>query len=175
MYLLGIWLVRNIPSGYMDRDGWLIIIKYFSNLAGSSVCNPLLFFSMAMIAIDIPMHFFETEKSFINTCLLKADNPENDQPKNNGPNDCFKECYNELKPIWDEHYGTTAFTPPHMNMVVASAWNMFIPKFAPITIRVFEKTRLHPLCPPLEASDHTASVACTASMKCSSGKKSKEL
>ena len=39
------WIVHHIPSGYMDRDGWLQFMTQFSYVCGASpVNNQILFF-----------------------------------------------------------------------------------------------------------------------------------
>ena len=35
------WLVYNIPSGYMDDNGWLKFVAHFFSVCGSSALNPL--------------------------------------------------------------------------------------------------------------------------------------
>ena len=79
----------------------------------------------------------------------------------------------QAKATWDEKFGTTTFTPPHMDQVVVDAWNMFTLKSAPIIVNAFEKTHIHPLQPPKEKRDNTVVASCAASIQCGTGKKAK--
>ena len=85
-----------------------------------------------------PFIFFDSHDShrdsnsldFLSQChshpfSLKAGDSTNDQPNDNGPNAAFKACYNDKKDEWDEQFGTTQYTPPHMNKVLVKAWNEF--------------------------------------------------
>ena len=104
-----------------------------------------------------------------------AGNSTLDQPNDNGPNASLKGYYNEVKDEWDEKFGTTKYTPPHLNSVIVEAWMRFSQRAAPIVVRAFEKTNLFPLQPPKKNDDNSAAGACTAAMQCSQGKKSMEL
>ena len=100
----------------------------------------------------------EMKVKHIHSCLLKVGDSENDQANNNGPNIYFKYFYNGANAIWDEKFGTTNFTPSHMNQVVAHAWKIFTLKSAPIIVNSFDKTNLHPLQPPKAVGDITISA-----------------
>ena len=69
--------------------------------------------------------------------FLKAGDSANDQSNDNGPNASFKACYNDVKDKWDERFGTTQYTPAHMNKVLVKAWNEFTLKAAPIVVKAF--------------------------------------
>ena len=121
MCLPGNRMVHNAPSGYMDIDVCLKTTKSFSKLAGSSVLNPEFDFFDGHDSHWDADTLDKMQKSFIYACFLKSGNSENDQSDDNGPNACFKECYNEAKSIWNEKFGTTVFTPLCMNMVGVNA------------------------------------------------------
>ena len=54
----------------------------------------------------------------VHSFFLKAVDYTKDQPNDNGPNACLKECYNEELSEWIEKFGTKKYTPAHMNGVV---------------------------------------------------------
>ena len=83
----------------MDRDGWYKTIKNFSNLTSPSVHNPQFNFFDGHDSNWNANVFDETKDNHIHACLLKAGDSENNQPNDNGPIGCFKECYNKEKTI----------------------------------------------------------------------------
>ena len=170
------WVVHSTPSGYMDRDGWLKTTENFSSLAGASAGNPQFpFFDGHDSHWDSDSLDLYTKRN-CHPFFLKAGDSTNDQPNDNGPNASFKACYNDVKDEWDERFGTTQYTPAHMNKVLVKAWNEFTLKAAPIVVKAFKKTKLYPLQPPARENDMLiASLACTAAMQCSVGKKSLQL
>ena len=129
----------------MDRDGWLKTTENFSNLLGACKANPQFpFFDghgshWDSDSLDI------LSKRNLHPFFLKAGDSTNDQPNDNGPNATFKACYNDAKDEWDEKFGTTQYTPPHMNGVIVKAWTKFTLRAAPIVVKAYDKNNLHPL------------------------------
>ena len=174
--LPGNQVVHNTPSGYIDRNGWLKTTENFSSLAGTSAGNPqFLFFDGHDSHWDSDSLDLYSKRN-CHPFFLKAGDSTNNQPNDNGPNAAFKVCYNDRKDEWDEQFGTTQYTPPHMNKVLVNAWNEFTLKAAPIVVKAFKKTKLYPLQPPARKDDMSvATLACTAAMQCANGKKSEQL
>ena len=112
------WRVHHTPYGYMDRDEWLKATTKFYNICGASPVNNqiLLFGGNDSHFNDHALTQMKTKN--IQPFILKAGDPINDQPNNNGPNSKLKSLYNVLKDQWILKYGTTRFQPNHMNSVL---------------------------------------------------------
>ena len=54
----------------------------------------------------------------IQSFVIKSGDSINDQPNYNGPNDELKSLCNVEKSVWMIKYGTTKFSPHHMNFVL---------------------------------------------------------
>ena len=106
--------------------------------------------------------------------FLKSGDSKNDQPNDNGPNACLKSCYDEEMDKWNMEWGTTTYSPAHMNKVLVETWLKFQLRAPPITVKAFKKTRLLPLLPPDE-DKNLAVWAMTAAMQIGEGKKAIEL
>ena len=97
MNIPGNWVTHLTPSGYMDRDGWFKTTRNFLALSGTSEGNPqFVFFNghNSHWGADA-LNFLRT--NYCHPFFLQSRNSENDQPNNNGPNECLKENYNMIK------------------------------------------------------------------------------
>ena len=103
------WTVRNAPSGYMDRDGWLKPMTRLSNVCGASpVNNQILFFDGHDSYFDnvaLRQMMYKNIQPF----ALKAGDSINDQLNDNVPYSKLKSLYNVAKNVWMLKYGTTNF------------------------------------------------------------------
>ena len=98
------WTVHHTPSDYMDRYGW---IKYMTQL--SNICNAYPFNNQIIFFDGNEIHF--DDSALIHTIFaLKAGEPVNYQPNDNGANKKLNYYYNELKSAWILKYGTKKFT-----------------------------------------------------------------
>ena len=59
----------------------------------------------------------------------------------------MKSLYNVAKSAWMLKYGTTKFSPHHMNSVLVEAWDAFNISSVNIVRDSFAKTKLPPLIP----------------------------
>ena len=57
--------------------------------------------------------------------VLKSGDPISDHTNDNGPDAKLKSLYNIEKSAWMLNYGTTKFSPHHMNYVLVEAWDAF--------------------------------------------------
>ena len=110
------WLVHNMPSGYMDRGGWMEEMSIFSRTCGTININPqFLFFE----GHDI--HFYDRAKHLlwyhhISQFILKAGDSTNDQPNDNGPNLKLKRYYIIAKVKWKRQHRTLKLLLPTLIM-----------------------------------------------------------
>ena len=79
--------------------------------------------------------------------VIKSCESINDQPNYNGPNDKLKSLCNVEKSVWIMKYGTTKFSPHHMNFVLVEVWYAFKMSAGNIIKDSFAKTKLPPFSP----------------------------
>ena len=96
----------------------------------------------------------------------------NNQPNDNGPNSKMKSIYNVTKSAWIMNYGTTKFSPHHMNFVLVEAWDDFRMSYGNTIRQIFATKKLLPLRPP---NLTTNTQVCAASIQVSSGAKAEEI
>mmetsp|Transcript_22960 Transcript_22960/g.34823 ORF Transcript_22960/g.34823 Transcript_22960/m.34823 type:complete len:226 (+) Transcript_22960:932-1609(+) len=146
MNVFGNWVTHATTSGYMDRDGWFKTIHNFTKLCGASESNPqYLYFDghgshWDADALDL------MSSNDIYSFFLKAEDSENDQPNDNGPNAGLKDD---------------------------KTWAKLLCRAGPMIVKAFKNCKLHPLIPPVVGAN-TAAAACTAAMHCAKGKKATE-
>ena len=120
----------------------------FSNVCGAStVNNQILFFDGHNSHFNdgtLRKSMFKNIQPFI----LKYGNSINDQPNDNVPNAKLKSLYTVAKSVWIPKYGTTKFSPHHMNSVLVEAWDAFKMSASNIIRDSFAKTKILPLRPP---------------------------
>ena len=80
--------------------------------------------------------------------VLKPGDSINGQPNDNVSNTKMNSLYNVAKSAWILKYGTTKFSPHHMNAVLVEAWDAFNISSGNIIRDNFAKTKLPPLIPP---------------------------
>ena len=123
----------------MDRYGWLKAMNQFSNVCGDSpVNNQILFYD----GHDSHFKYFELRKMMcknIQPFVLKLGDSINDQTNDNIPNAKLKSLYNVAKSAWTLKYGTTKFSPHHMNSVLVEEWDPFMISDGNIIRDSFEK------------------------------------
>ena len=91
------WLFHNMPSGYMDRYGWMKAVSLFSRTYGSSKFNqPVLLFD------GHDSHFYDRathllRSPHISPFILKSSDSTNKHPNDNGPNLNLKRYYGIAK------------------------------------------------------------------------------
>ena len=68
----------------------------------------------------------------------------NNQPNDNGPNSKMKSIYNVTKSAWIMNYGTTKFSPHHMNFVLVEAWDDFRMSYGNTIRQIFAKKNYSP-------------------------------
>ena len=107
----------------MDRYRWLKSMTQFSNVYGAyPVNNNILFFDGHGIHFgDGTLRKITCKK--IQPFFLKSGDSINDQPNDNDPNSKLKSLYNVTKSTWLLNYGTTKFSPHHMNSVLVEVWD----------------------------------------------------
>ena len=94
------WTVHHIPSGYMDRDGWLKSMTQLSNLCGAyPVNNKIIFFNRHDINFEDYAHI-HMEHQNIQPLILNEGDSVNDHPNDNGPNAKLKSLYNGMESVW---------------------------------------------------------------------------
>jgi len=177
MNVFGNWVTHATTSGYMDRDGWFKTIHNFTKLCGASESNPqYLYFDghgshWDADALDL------MSSNDIYSFFLKAEDSENDQPNDNGPNAGLKDDYNDEKAEWLLKFPSRKFTPASMNAsmneVLTKTWAKLLCRAGPMIVKAFKNCKLHPLIPPVVGAN-TAAAACTAAMHCAKGKKATE-
>ena len=108
----------------------------------------------------------------IQPLVLKSGNKTNDQTNDSGPNAKLKSLYNEVKAKWIIQYGTTKFSPHHMNYILVEEWDALKVSAGRIVRYSFSKTKLLPLIHPnLTTNNQT----CAESIQVSSGSKTDEI
>ena len=116
--LPGNWTVHATQSGYMDRDGWLMTMRNFTDHVKSSNGNKIFLFFDGHDSHWDADALDHLHRNGVESFFLQSQNSENDQPNDNGPNACLKSCYNEEKYKWDEKFGSFQYTIPHFNGVI---------------------------------------------------------
>ena len=152
------WVLHTTPSGYMDRDGWFKTVKKFTEYVHASEGEPLFLFFDGHDSHWDPDALDLLHKNNIESFFLQSQISQNDQPNDNGPNACFKACYNETKEELHEMFGTETFNVPHMNMVLRKSWERFTVRSPTVIKNAFRKTKLCPLLPPLTNTDLSSLV-----------------
>ena len=119
------WLVHNTLLGYMDRDGWMKAMSLFSRTCEVSKINPqvLLFDGYDSHFDDRSTHLLWYHHIY--PFILKAGDPTNDQPNDNGPNLKLKIYYIISKLKCKRQHGTMKFTPAHIKYVVVYMCHLF--------------------------------------------------
>ena len=104
------WLVRNMPSGYMDRDGWMKAMSIFIGTCGASKMNPqvLLFDGHNSHSDDRATHILRSHH--ISPFILKAGYSTNKQPNDNGTKLKLKRYYGIAKVKCQRQHGIMKFT-----------------------------------------------------------------
>ena len=99
------WIVHHIPSGYMDRDGWLKSTTQFSNVCGTSPVNNqiLLFDGHCSHFGNVALRQIMCKK--IQLFVLKSGHSINNHTNDNVPNAKLKSLYNVEKSVWMLKYG----------------------------------------------------------------------
>ena len=80
------WTVHHTPSIYMDIYGWLKATAQFSNICGAYPVNNKIFFFDGHDSHFNDRALTQMKIKNIQPFILKAGDPINDQPNNNGPN-----------------------------------------------------------------------------------------
>ena len=97
----------------------------FSNVYGASpVNNQITFFDGNDSQFD-HVALRKIMYKNIQTFIPKLGNSINDQTNDNSPNARLKSLYNVAKSAWMLKYGTTKFSPHHMNSVLVEEWDLF--------------------------------------------------
>ena len=121
----------------MNCYGWLMAIKHFSTIYGSTRLNNHILFS------DI--HYFEA-LSCPNVFVDIGDSV-NGQKKYNGPNVKLKYLCNKSQVNRNQRFSNLKFRPYHMNFILVYAWGEFKLLSCDIIWDSFSKKNIFPLAP----------------------------
>ena len=142
------WSVHHIPSGYMDRYGWLKAMIQLSNICGASPVNNQILFLDGHDSHFGDRALTKMQRKNIHPFILKAGNSINDHPNYNRSNSTLKSLYNFLKAKWILKCGITRFQYHHMNSVLVETWEAFMVSSVNIIVDRLSKTHLPPLISP---------------------------
>ena len=142
------WIVHSTPSGYQDREGFLKVCSQFLEYCGPK--RPQYLF------LDGHDSHFDADAldhlaaDGIHVFFLKANNSEQDQPNDNGPNSVLKACYDARFDDWLHQYDGVPFNGAFFNAVFVPAWRDWKAKASGAIARAFSDCGLWPLneCAP---------------------------
>ena len=90
--------------------------------------------------------------------ILEPFDSGNNQPNKNSTTEKPKSVYNHTKAYWMMKYGTTTFTPHHMNLILVEAWRALKVYSGNIIRYIFVKTELLPISLTIFATNTQACV-----------------
>ena len=138
------WTVHHTTHVYMDRYGCLKATTQLSNVCSTSpVNNQIILFDGNDSHFD-KCTLRKMKYRNIQTFLLKAGKPTNEQADDNGPNSKLNSLYNVEKDACVLNYGTTKFLPHQTNSVLVEAWDAFNVSAGNTTRDSFAEKKLPP-------------------------------
>ena len=164
IYLPDNWIIHLTESGYMDRDGYFKVITMFAKFSGATETNPQFLYQDAHDSHWDPDALSFAAANHVYVFFLKAQNSEEDQPLDNGPNCLLKRMYSIVLAEWIEKYSINPLNYMWFNKIISDAWCRFLPISSQVIINSFRKTRLHPLAEPIVNEEGTCGSACVTSM-----------